>query len=67
MKFKIKDKIKYFFPNPGISNKQFVTGEISFIGETGIILICEDKSTLKISHKNFDRIMPFELQSEKNT
>ena len=52
----INDKVKYSFPDPGNIFKKEIVGKVSFIGETKVVIECEDNTRLTISIKNFDRI-----------
>ena len=52
------DLVKYLFPSPKTELKREVSAVITFVSDTIIILKCEDGSRLKVSFKNFDKIIP---------
>ena len=53
---KVGDVVKYYFPNPKSLNKIYVLGIITYIGDSSIIIDCEDATKMKVSLKNFDRV-----------
>ncbi|MFO7447468.1 MAG: hypothetical protein R6W90_13945 [Ignavibacteriaceae bacterium] len=59
MDVKLNESIRYYFPKPLNSGKEFVKGQVTFIGETKIVIICEDNSKLTISINNFNRIVSY--------
>ena len=56
MRLNINDKVKYTFPDPGNIMKKEISGRVSFVGETKVIIDCEDNTRLTISVRNYDRI-----------
>jgi hypothetical protein len=56
MNFKEGDMIKYYFPDPLISGKDYITGKIFFIEYGKVWVRCDDSSTMNISFKNYERI-----------
>ena len=59
------DLVKYLFPSPKTELKREVSAVVTFVGSTVIFLKCEDGSILKVSFKNFDRIIPVEHEELK--
>jgi hypothetical protein len=53
---RVGDVVKYYFPQPKHEDKKFILAIISFVGESKLVLDCEDGSCLMISFKNFERI-----------
>jgi hypothetical protein len=53
---RIGDIVKYYFPLPEDKDKKYILAIISFIGETKLVLDCEDGTCMMISPKNFDRV-----------
>jgi hypothetical protein len=53
---KVGDIVKYHFPVPENENKKFILAIISFVGDSKLVLDCEDGTCLMISFRNFDRI-----------
>ncbi len=53
---KVGDIVKYHFPLPVDENKKNILAIISFVGDTKLVLDCEDGTCLMISRKNFDKI-----------
>jgi hypothetical protein len=56
MKFTEGDFVKYNFPDPIVSGKEFILGQIFFVGNLKVSVRCDDNSILNISFKNFERI-----------
>lgn len=56
MNFKEGDLIRYNFPEPLISGKEFITGKIFFVGTNKVSVRCDDNSIMNITFRNFDRI-----------
>jgi len=50
------DKIKYYFPEPNVSGKNYMCGEVLFISDEKVTILCEDKSIMVVSFKNYERI-----------
>ena len=63
MNMQVGDKVKYNFPDPGTSDRTHTIGEILFLNNEKVTILCEDKSIMVISYKNFSRIK--RLVSEK--
>lgn len=53
---KVGDIVKYHFPLPVDENKKNILAIISFVGDSKLVLDCEDGTCLMISRKNFDNI-----------
>ena len=62
---RVGDIVKYHFPSPRDENKKFILAIVSFVGDSKIVLDCEDGSCLMISFKNFDNIEVMHTIAEK--
>ncbi len=56
MNLKIGDKVKYTFPNQIAEGKNFIVGEVDFISDKKVSVVCGDKKRLTITDKNIERI-----------
>lgn len=52
----VGDIVKYNFPSPKSLQKSSVLGVITFVGDSSIVIDCEDTTKMKVSPKNFDKI-----------
>ena len=52
----VGDVVKYCFPNHKSLHKASVLGVIIFVGDSSIIIDCEDTARIKVTPKNFKRI-----------
>jgi hypothetical protein len=51
----VGDYVSYSFPEPATAVIQ-KRGTIKSVNESFVILICDDKTELKVSFRNFDRL-----------
>ncbi len=56
----------YRFPLPKTELKRQVSAVVTFVGATIIVLKCEDGSIMKVSPKNYDRIIPAACEEIKS-
>jgi hypothetical protein len=54
--FKRGDKIKYLFPNPRITGRDFIFGTVHRIGKTYIEVRSEDTCLMNLSQKHLNNI-----------
>lgn len=59
---KTGDKIKYSFPDPSVSTKEFITGQILKVLSDKITVRCDDNSIMIISFKNYVNIQLMETE-----
>ena len=66
--FKRGDRIKYLFPNPKITGRNFIFGTVHRIGRNYIEILSEDTYSMNIAQKHLINIeyVERELKTRKN-
>ncbi len=62
----VGDIVRYNFSSPKSQQKFSVLGVIIFVGDSSIVIDCEDTTKMKVSPKNFNKIeLVKHVQEEK--
>lgn len=66
MEMVVGTKIKYSFPHPVSSNNISFIGVIEYIGESYVDIRNEQNIIIRISYKNYDRLIALEPKEAVN-